>query len=292
MSYDLSFYTKKDNPVSKNEIAAFLDRLPAIFREDETWSYENENTGAYCSFEFYERDETDEELEAFEGEHFEEFQDTGFSFNINFIRPQFFGKECFPLVDRMAEELDLYIFNPQQGEMPQKYEKGVLEKEWGDANLKFAGSQFKQFGLCYLDLEKSNYAWEYSMMKEELQHQLGDEYFVPRIFYINKKESSDVVTVSVWPEHIPYVLPRVDYIVVQKKIMKLFRSKKVDELVTYDQLVQQLGGYFEDKGMYKILHPENADKIENLFNTLPSVGGLNELGEGVPIQKIVNSKGG
>ena len=285
MSYDLNFYKRKTDSTSKKDIEDYLNELPNVTKEiGKQWFYQNEETGVYCSFEYYENDEK------IELENFEEFEDTNLAFNINFIRPQFFGKECFTLVDKFVEQLNLFILNPQGDGEPKKYKKGELEEEWAESNLRFSKANFEEFGLSYLDLEKSNYSWEFCFNRNEFQDKLGENYLVPGIFYVKKKGSDDVATLSVWPEHIPFVLPKVDYILVQKKIKKLFKTKKEDGLIGYDDLILQIGQFFEEKGKYKIIHPENSIKISKIFNNLKLIGSLKDFGEGVTIDKIVNVK--
>ena len=288
MSYDLNFYKRKTDPISKSDIEQYLNNLPNVTNESGTqWFYQNKNTGVYCTFEYYELDESDEELEI---ESFENFEDTNFSFNINFIRPQFFGRECFPIVDKFAKDLNLYILNPQGDGEPKEYESELLEKQWAESNLNFAKINFKEWGLNYLDLEKSNYSWEFSIKRTELQNKLGEEYFVPGIFYVKPKNENELKTLSVWPEHIPYVLPKVDFIIVQKVKRKLFGKKKEDGIIKYSDLISKLGKYFIEEDSYKIIHPENAYSISKEFNALPLLGSFNDFGVGISVDKIVNVK--
>lgn len=288
MSYDLNFYRRKTDSISKTDIEQYLNSLPNVTNENGSqWFYQNEETGVYCSFEYYDFDEKDDDIEE---ENFEDFEDTNFAFNINFIRPQFFGKECFPIVGKLVEELNLFILNPQGEGEPKKYEVGTLEKEWADSNLRFSKANFEEFGLNYLEQEKSDYSWEFCFLRNELQTQLGDEYFVPGIFYVKKKDSEDVFTLSVWPEHIPFVLPKVDYILIQKKIKKFFKTKKEDGLIKYDNLTSRLGQFFEEKETYKIMHPENSIKASKIFNDLTLVGSFEDFVEGVTVDKFVNVK--
>lgn len=288
MSYDLSFYKRNTDPISKKDIEEYLDQLSNVTHESGAqWFYQNEDTGVYCSFEYYEPGQEDEELEI---ESFEGFDDTNFSFNINFIRPQFFGKECFPIVDKLVSDLNLYVLNPQGEEIPKKYEKGILEKEWSDTNLRFGKSNFKEFGLSYLELNKSNYSWEFRLNRNELQNKLGDNYFVPRIFYIQKFDSQTAETICVWPQHIPFVLPKVDYVLIQKKIKKLFKTKDEEGLTSYDDLISRLGKYFKNEDSYMILHPNESAKISKEFNDLPLVGSFENYGEAIQVEKIANIK--
>ncbi|WP_124981490.1 hypothetical protein [Nonlabens xiamenensis] len=288
MSYDLNFYKRKTDSISKTDIEQYLNDLPNMTNEGgKHWFYQNEETGVYCSFEYYKFEDHDDEVE--EG-YLKEFDDTNFTFNINFIRPQFFGKECFPIVDEFVDKLNLYILNPQGIGEPTKYEKGVLEKEWAESNNRFSKSNFDELGLSYLELEKSNYSWEFCFRRNQLQSQLGDEYFVPRIYYVKKKDSTEVFTLSVWPEHIPFILPKVDYILIQKKIKKLLKTKKEDGLITYKDLTSRLGQFFEENETYKIMHPENSKKASKIFNDLNLIGSFEDFGEGVTVDKFVNVK--
>ena len=288
MSYDLNFYKRKTDSISKTDIEQYLNSLPNVTNENGTqWFYQNEETGVYCSFEYYEFEDNDDEVEE---EYFEEFEDTNFAFNINFIRPQFFGKECFPIVEEFVDKLNLYILNPQDEAEPTKFEKGVLEKEWAESNIRFSKSNFDEFGLSYLEQEKSNYSWEFCFRRNQLQSLLGDEYFVPGIFYVKKKNSDEVFTLSVWPEHIPSVLPKVDYILIQKKIKKFFKTKKEDGLIKYNDLISRLGQFFEDKETYKIMQPENSIKASKIFNDLTLIGSFEDFGEGLTVDKFVNVK--
>lgn len=288
MSYDLNFYKRKTDSISKNDIEQYLNNLDNVTNESGTqWFYQNENTGVYCSFEYYELEASDEELEI---ESFDDFEDTNFSFNINFIRPQFFGRECFPIVDNFVKDLNLYILNPQGEGEPKKYEFGILEKQWAESNLNFAKINFDEWGLNYLDLDKSNYSWEFSNKRNKLQNKLGEEYFVPGIFYIKSKNENEIKTLSVWPEHIPYVLPNVDFIVVQKVKKNFFKKKKEEGIIKYSDLISRLGKYFIDEETYKIIHPENAYSISKEFNALSLLGSFKEFGEGISVDKIVNVK--
>lgn len=289
MSYDLNFYKKSNDSISKSDIESYLSNLPNVISENGSqWFYENKETGSYCSFEYYEfgGSEDDDEKECFEG-----FEDTGFTFNINFIRPQFFGEECFPIVDKLVEDLNLFIVNPQGEEKPQKYGKGLLEKQWGESNLKLSKSNFKEWGLSYLEIEKSNYSWKFCLNRISLQKKLGENYFVPGIFYIKKKDSDVVETICVWPEHIPYVLPKVDFIYIQKNVQKLFKTKKEEGLIKYSDLVSKLGKCFNEEEDYKIIHPYESRKISKKFNDLPLIGNIEQYGEGISVDKIVNTMG-
>ena len=286
MSYDLNLYKKKKQKISQEHIENYLDKLPHVTRENEThWFYHNKETGCYCNFS-YNTPEEDDRIEAFEP-----FEDTHFFFHINYLRPQFFGKECFPILDQLLEELDLYVFNPQGDGEPKKYEKGALEAEWGKSNLSFSKSNFNECELSYLDMEKSDASWQFCYNRSHYESKLGFEYFVPDIFYVQKTGTKVVETFCVWPDHIPVVLPKVDYVVVRKKVKKFFITRQAEGLVKYSDVIERLSDFFVEEEACQILHPNDAPKIAKLFNDLPLMDRLETYGEGVSVEQIVNVKG-
>ena len=290
MSYDLSFYKKESNPISKADIEKYLsESLGLVPSGTAQWFYENEDTGSYFSFEYYESDELDTSEDLDDEDGYEGFVNTNFSFNINFIRPQFFGKECFPLVNRIVKDLDLYVENPQSNsEQPIKYEGNTLEKEWGATNLSVAKSNFTEWQLNYLELEKSNYSWKYSLNRNALKDKMGEEYFVPGIFYIKKNGTNEVETMCVWPDHIPTVLPKVDLVLIQRNVKKLFRSKREVGLVRRTEIMNKLGEHFKNKGDYHLLDMVESMKLSKSFGNLKIESTMEDYGEGVSSDKIVN----
>lgn len=286
MSYDLGFYTKSSNPISKTSIEEYLMDLPNIWADEENvWTYQNDDTGVHCRFEYI---QIEEENPEFEDHEYKGFIDTNFGFTINFIRPQFFALECFPIVEQIVEDLDLYILNFQDEGEPKKYEKSYFENQWAESNLNLSKSLFLEAELGFLELEKSNYSWKYSLNRGNLQNRFGDSIFVPGIFYIQKKNSSQVQTLCVWPEHIPFLLPQVDLILIQKSIKKLFRTKKENGLITYSHLMDQFKDNFEDEDFFKILNKTEALKIARSYNELELFTSIEEYGEIIQVDKIVN----
>ncbi len=287
MSFDLNFYKKRKNNVGTSEMVEFLNTFPMLKSETENQIvYENKSTGVFCLFEIYESDENKDEEE----NDFGDLEDTNLCFNINYIRPNFFGIESFEIVEKLVEKFDLFVLDPQAEGEPIKYKKGELLKSWLKSNEKISKSYFKEWELNYLELEKSNYSWKFCYNKNELQKRLTDEYFVPNIFYVNKNGTDKVETLCVWSEHIPFVLPKVDFVLIQKRIKKLFRTKKESGLVKYETIIEQLGEYFENENDYKILHQKNKEKIKSIFNSIEIFSTLEKYGKGISVDKIVNYK--
>lgn len=286
MSFDLNFYKKGNNNVTTSEMVEFLNTIPMLeSRTEDQIVYENETTGVYCLFEIYESEDNDDEKN-----DFGDFEDTNLCFNLNYVRPDFFGIESFELVEKLIDKFDLFTLDPQAEGEPLKYRKGQLLKSWLKSNEKISKSYFKEWNLNYLDLEKSNYCWNFCYNKNELQEKLTEKYFVPNIFYVNKNGTVNVETLCVWPEHIPFVLPKVDFVLIQKRIRKFFRTKEESGLVRYETIIEKLGEYFENENDYKIVHPKNEKNIKSIFNSLEIYTTIEKYGKGISVDKIVNHK--
>ncbi len=287
MSFDLNFYKKGSSNITTSEMVEFLNTIPMLESNTEDQIvYENETTGVFCLFETYESEENEDEEE----NDFGDLEDTNLCFNINYVRPDFFGIESFELVDKLIEKFDLFVLDPQAEGEPIKYKQGDLLKSWLKSNEKISKSYFKEWELNYLELEKSNYCWRFCYNKNELQKKLTEEYFVPNIFYMDKNGTENVETLCVWPEHIPYVLPKVDFVLIQKRIKKLFRTKEESGLVKYETIIEKLGEYFENENDYKIIHPKNEKKIKPIFNSLEIFTTIEKYGKRISVNTIVNYK--
>lgn len=284
MSYDLYFYKHKDCKTTDSDIRSYLtERFQNTGNIDQFW-YENEETGVYFSFEYNKADPEDEPLDGFDN--------TNWAFNINFLRPQFFGLEAFPFVERFINDLDLVVINPQGmgDETPVRLSYKDIFENWSNINARHCSDYFEEYGLCYLDLDKSNRSWEFNHNRLALQDQLGDMTFVPGIFYIKKHETELVYTLSVWPEHISTIIPEVDYFIIKKKIKKFFGIKESSGLIPYETIKNTFRDFISKDNGYEIISPSDSLKIGKQFNDLEYYCDLKDFGSGLTIDKIVNYK--
>lgn len=210
MSYDLYFYKKKETTINKTEIVDYLtSNLGLDAEHDNQWIFENKDTLVYFSFEYFEK-EDGEDLDLNEG--FEKFDDTNFSFNINFMRPSFFGLEAFEFIDKFLSELNLFVVNPQKDlEEPYKPSKEELFENWNNTNLAASVDHFKDLECVYIPEAKSTQVWKYNFNRKALQKKLGEDYFVPRQFFFKGKKDNEVFTLSSWLEHMPTIIPPSDF---------------------------------------------------------------------------------
>lgn len=297
MSYDLYFYKKKSSNQSEKDIINYLNNSEYLtVEENETqWSYFNEETGVYFGIDLNEPNTEEEDIEIWD--NFSEYENLNFNFTINFIRPNFFGYESFPILEKIIEDLDIYLLNPQDEndpDNPHKFEKGYLEKQWIRHNEQLIIQNFEEFKVEYYDKEKSDYIWNFSFIRNELQENLEEDIFVPSYFLLKNKIDNQIYRVCVWPKHIPIILPPVDFVIVQKEYRKFFKKVEESGLVSIKQINEKFGNYFENfdyKNLkMRVINQQNADKIEKEFNKLILESQVKDFGESISFDSFVNVK--
>lgn len=288
MSFDLYFYKKKGSSVSKESITASLDkRIPREFENSRERFYNNPDTEVYFSFELTKPDYGDNNLE----EAFQDFDDTHLSFNLNFMRPDFFGLEAFKFVQDFITELDLYVLNPQgNAGIPEKDTDTSLFLSWSAGNKWSSRDYFKEVGAYFIDPTKANRVWHYNYNRNQLQNELGEEYFVPKIFFLRMKENNQVITLSSWVQHIPTIIPPADYFMLGKEYRSWFKLVKEFVPVDYTTLINTFDGDLEEYPFdgCKIIHPHISKKIGKKFNRMSSPILQDDLGEMIPMEKLFN----
>ncbi|MBO9683837.1 MAG: hypothetical protein J7502_14400 [Flavisolibacter sp.] len=228
MSYDLFFYKQKGSPLIGQAIRDYLaENLTKPNEQNTQWWFDNEDTGVYFCFETTDEGDFENYNELFEG--FDGFENVRFMFNINFIRPDFFGQDAFLFVEKFIKDLDLYVLNPQSENSPGNPSKpGVNElyKNWAAINN---ASTAESFGKddCYYPLVECNEIWRHNYNKWNLQAQYNEVYYVPKVYLIKEYNTNRIVTQTSWVE----------------KATKLFNTLKFDikdgelgEVVSWDKV--------------------------------------------------------
>jgi len=297
MSYDLSCYKSKVSKTIEQDVADYLNKNLQfnISENPRQWNYENPVTNVYFLINWNESNTEQEDIEMFD--NFDEFSNLNFSFHINYLRPTFFGLEIFPIIEKIVEDLDIYFLNPQaeiNPEYPMQFERGYLMEQWIRQNDKLSASNFIKSNLDYYPLEKSNNIWKYLYKRNEIQDLLGDDIFVTKYFFLKSKSDGQIYTASVWTKHIPIVIPTVDFVIVQKKYKKLFRTVEESGLVPYSKIMEEFKDFFkpfanEIQGLKRIGF-DDTEKCVNKFNGLKIWKPLSEFGEIISNDSFVNVK--
>lgn len=294
MSYDLYFYKKKNSSLTEESFADYLTKnlKSNISDNSNQWIYENPETAVCFWFDWNEPNTEEEDTQLFD--KFENFTNLNFNFGINFFRPQFFGLETFPILEKIIEDNDLWVLNPQDEEdpdHPREFNSSYLKDQWIRHNDKVTIEQFNELNFEYYPLDKSNYMWWFLLNRDDLQNKLTEDIFVAGYFMIKGKEDGKLYTGCVWPEHIPIVLPPVDYVIIKKTKKMFFKTKEESGLVSYKIIMDKFGEYFEsfedDIPDLKVLRQNNANLISKEFNKLPIVQ-VKDFGVGVCFDRFVN----
>lgn len=297
MSYDLYFYKRKSRSLSEEQVKDYLNNSNHFVLEENgrQWIYHNEETGVYFGIDWNEPNTETEELKIWDS--FDDYINLNFCFTINFIRPNFFGYESFPILDEIVDDLDLYILNPQDeidADHPQKFEKDYLGNQWIVQNEKLVKDNFEIFKIDFYSKENSDYIWNYQFHRNQLQDQLADDIFVAGYILLKNIDDGKIYRVCVWPNHIPVIIPPVDFVIIQKNYKKFFRNIEESGLVSMQQIESVLGNYFEDFACeipnLKVIYQENADKMEKEFNDLKIQFQVNDFGYLVQFDRMVNAK--
>jgi hypothetical protein len=292
MSYDLFFYKQKDKEISTDKISDYLSNNLVAANEGNTqWFFENKDTEVYFSFDYNEPD-ADNQPEEEDITPIDDFDDTNFSFNLNFMRPAFFGTEAFKFVEKFCADLGLFVLNPQADSDPYKPNAHEEISIWNKTNLWASKDHFDPMQTCYLSEEECYKVWEYNFNRRQLQEKLGDGYFVPKIFFFKKKQNNEPFTLTIWTEHLPIVLPATDYILLTRQYKKFFRNIKDTVLVSREKLLNEFGNYFVEFDFpdCKIIHPNNANQAKNKFNAIKPEKELAEFAERLAVENLFNAK--
>jgi len=295
MSFDLYFYKRKDNPLTAEQVAAYLTKNLAynISDHERQWNYENPETGVYFLIDWNTPEDDPEEVEIFDG--FADYQNLNFSCSINFFRPRFFAYEIFPIIEKFINDLDLFVLDLQDSaepNSPKKFPAGYLQDEWIRHNDGVTLDHFARLNFEYLPVEKSDYLWWFQVHRVEFQDNLLEDLFVPGYFVLKSKEDGQLYTACVWPNHISIILPPVDFLIVKQEYKKLFRTVTEVGLVDYDTVLSEFADEFEDYPHeipnLKVFRNTGADKIKKRFNALKLGMTASEFGSGVSFDSFVN----
>ena len=292
MSYDLYFYKRKNSDLTESQIAEYLtNNLTSTSESNTQWFVEDEDTETYFSFDQNEPETDEESIELFE--NFPDFDNTHFTFNLNYLRPDFFGQFAFEFVDKFIKDLDLFVLNPQSTtdpDNPLKPKEKELYENWSETNSRNSANFFNEYGLEFYPLEKSNDFYNYNHNKAILQEKLGDNYYVPKLYLFKRKSDGQIVTICTWTEHIPNVFPPADYFLLTKKYKKLFRTVEEVGIISAETFKNRFGSFldnFEFKNC-KIIQPDKAEKVKDIFNSTKIEFKLADFAERMQIEKIVN----
>ena len=157
------------------------------------------------------------------------FESAEIAFNLNYMRPHVFGLEAEPEVRRLVEHFGLAVDDPQiHGVARGPYSTARFLRGWNAGNLsayRILLDHLREHGddagpraddaLSAATLE-THWRWNYG--RRALQQELGDDVFVPRVFYA--QSDSGTKAFSVWTDAIPIALPMVDLLFLLRRDLR------------------------------------------------------------------------
>jgi len=232
MSYDL-FFKPQETSLSLTDFHRYFRERPRFTFEGVQACYHNEDTGVYFTFEF----KPEQRLE--DGDDGEFFP---VAFNINYFRPSYFALEAEPEVAAFVRYFGLLVHDPQaHGMGTGKYDTEKFLSGWHHGN-QFGYSAILQDeenrkGISHLPTDQLHDAWRWNLSIPGRQSRAGESKFVPRVIFLNLGDSTMTVTAAVWPDGIPVVVTKVDYLYIPRDDLaprKMFRKQKDRTFVPWE----------------------------------------------------------
>jgi hypothetical protein len=238
MSYDLYFKPRNGSFSEELFHAYFCERPNYKCEGSQAW-YGNEDTGVYFVFEL----QTEQLPEEDDDEPLEHFPVV---LNINYLRPSYFIFEAEPEVTAFVKHFDLLVSDPQmEGMGDGEYNAEKLLSGWNCGNefgyTSILKDENNRSGISHLPAEQLHNAWRWNWSRTQIQAGVGESKFVPRIMFMNL--GGTTVTVAIWPDGIPMVVTRVDYLCVPRKELapsKFFRKKEDTTFVAWNEALPVL----------------------------------------------------
>jgi len=259
MSYDL-FLKPDSDTLSQDQFTGWFESRPHYTVQNLQAWYENQDTGVYFSFDY------DPE------------EGGSVAFSMNYFRPHVFGLEAAPEVAAFIEAFGLSIDDPQMDGMGQgPFSEEGFVKGWNCGNRFGYQSILRtqdRAGMPVRSTAEIEQIWRWNRHRSTLQDAVGDAMFVPRIMLM--QATGSVITVAVWPDGCPVMLPQVDRVIVLREQLAVNPRTSDDEepeatLVEWSRLAEVVESYPCDPehGCYCLDYEESPPALQRLIRSLP-----------------------
>ncbi|CAB1083836.1 hypothetical protein D1AOALGA4SA_11370 [Olavius algarvensis Delta 1 endosymbiont] len=283
MSYDLYFTEPK---IERDDFIAYFHDRQNYEVSDMQVFYQNEDTGVYFLIDYNES--ADEDPEAIESTA---------SLNLNYYRPHFFGLEAVDEISALIDHFQFSIHDPQNAGMADgPFSKEGFLRAWNHGN-EFGYSAILQGDnapdkVWTIPTEQLESIWKWNYKKDAVQESFREDSFVPRVFFM--AVGGKVVSVTVWPDAISELIPRVDFLVIDKDELaprSLFRGRKKDQvLLPFDELAFDFEPYVTSEHSllaYTLPAPQVPENLRKRIRDLKQTGIT---GEGISMDQVLNAE--
>lgn len=281
MSYDL-FFTEAD--ITLEQFNDWFESRDKYTVAEGQAFYENENTGVYFGFE-YSTEEPDDD--------FEEPLSSA-SFNLNFFRPHYFALEAEPEVRSFVDRFGFKVHDPQNNGMGDgDYNTEGFHRGWNTGNefgySVFMNSEDSSESIYTRPTDELHLIWKWNFTKEKTQCTFGDNVFVPGIIFIKIK--GEILTIVVWPDAIPTLIPQVDALVMPRQELaprRLFRRKEDLCILPFADALPYLNKYRSGEYPIPAFSLTYASAPTEIADFVKSLKPYHEKMTGVAFDQILN----
>ena len=245
MSYDLYFRKRNKEKITLDQFNGYFQNRARYKVENEQAFYQNEDTGVYFIFEYNDHSKIDP------AESPADISPVYLS--INLFRSHIFGLEAEPEISVFVKHFDLLVHDPQiDGISGDEYDSRAFLRGY-DIGNKFSYESFSKSdpavlknALSSAEIER---CWDWNYHRSELQAEVGEDVFVPRIFF--HRIEGKVKSAVLWSEAIPTTFPKVDTVVIFRQSLApshFFKRKKDDYTIVDPSQIAEL---LEETTCYK-----------------------------------------
>lgn len=264
MSMDL-FFRPKDAPTGIEPWKIYLASRSHVSVEGNVATYLNKDTGVYF------------QCHISDGAQATDPAGYPISLHVNFVRPRYWIWEIAPFISDFVSTFAFDILDPQvggKGEGP--YDVNRMINGWETGN-KFACSVMRARGTAILTMPGSRLdaIWRWNMGRHQRQAELKIDRFIPQIMFAAASDRK-VVTVAVWGDAIPSILPPVDYLLIPRHELasRIFGvlPRKDKTILDWEQAVQLLAQHAEreDGGALMMRDDRRPREVTRAIRALPS----------------------
>jgi hypothetical protein len=220
MSYDLTFSQADGAPRLSHDAFVLTSRDVPITRSTARKRGTRMKTpGVYFSFDYDPRTDAPEDWDDIAAPG-EVFRPRVASFNVNLIRPSFFGLEAAGELDAFSRRFGLIVHDDQiDGQVAGAFSSEQFIDSWSATN-RWACSAVRESSdenvLTYPG-DRLQKIWRWNFQRRATQEAIGDSVFVPKISFALTNDA--VRTFVVWPDGIPALLPEVDVVVLVREAL-------------------------------------------------------------------------
>ncbi len=242
MSYDL--YFMPNDRLTREAFETYFSNRPWYEQEERQIWYGNEDTGVYFCFDWLD-DEKDSENP--------DEASAAVSFNLNYIRPPFFGLEAEPEIRAFVNHFGLQVSDPQTHGMGDGlYSTEGFLRGWNHGNRIGIESVTREHGreqFHWLPEAELTRIWRWNLARRDLQDRLGESVFVPSIMLASAE--TGLQSFVAWIDAIPAAVPKVDAAIIprQECAPRRFFVRRPDMVVAFwEAVVQGLPGFAHKGG--------------------------------------------